>query len=419
MENKIKGKENYFLGILGAILGGLIISVPLAFGYIYSELLFLLAITVFMAGFEFYGYKWFKGKINNKLPIILLIVTIINILIMSLILVPLALLIKSNLPISLETIKNLYNNNKILIKMVQDCLISLVFAVFGVYIVALIIKRKILLNVSNIDLFSSDNKEKQEFKEKAITVLKSKFEKYNATQKEKTITKEELLADLKGKDLNEYFNYLKQLNIIKKYKGKYYYSEDSESNIKANYLGEKLVGGICVTAVLIALILFVFGNVIGKNVRKVYNNDMSFSIDASWNILEDYTEENGWVYYKYLEKNENTDEHLEPSTIAVDYDKNATKSYNSIDDLRVTLEFYLNNVLNYDGYNINIFKTSKGYDAIELIMKYETSMEFDYYIYKDGEVAYITASSYSFEEDILDELEKYAEDIVDSFRWNK
>lgn len=418
MENKIKGKENYFLGILGAILGGLIISIPLAFGYIYSELLFLLAITVFMAGFEFYGYKWFKGKINNKLPIILLIVTIINILVMSLILIPIVLLIKSNVPVSFVAIKNLYNNNKVSIKLIQDCLFSLVFALLGVYIVSLVIKRKILLNVSNINLFSSDNQERQELKEKAIGALKPNFEKYDAMQKEKTITKEELLADLKGKDFNEYFNYLKQLNIIKKYKGKYYYSTNSENNIKTNYLAGKLVGSVCVTAILIAIILVICGNAIGKNTKKVYNNDVSFSIDISY-MSKDYTKENGWIYYKYLAKNENTIEYLKPTTISVNYDKNVTGRTNSIDDLRATLESYLNNYFNYNGYNIKLFTTSKGYETIKLVIKYEDKMEYNYYIYNDRKVAYVTASSYSFEEDILDELEKHAEDIVDSFKWNK
>ena len=76
--------------------------------------------------------------------------------------------------------------------------------------VSAIIKRKLLLNIFNINLFSSDNKERIDLKEKAIEVLKPKFEKYQAIQKQKTISKEEILADLKDTHSGEYFEYLKQ-----------------------------------------------------------------------------------------------------------------------------------------------------------------------------------------------------------------
>ena len=46
-------------------------------------------------------------------------------------------------------------------------------------------------------------------------------------------------------------------------------------------------------------------------------------------------------------------------------------------------------------------------------------MEFDYYIYQNGKIAYITAISYTNSEDILDELEEYTKDVVNSFEWNK
>lgn len=421
MEGKIERKENYFLGIIGAILGGLIIAIPLVFGYIYSGWIFILAIAVLIATFEFYGYKWFRGKINDKLPIILLIVTAVIVLIITVILIPLALLIKSNLPISIETMKNLYDSNKVLLSIMQDGLFSLVFSLLGVYSVASIIKKKLLLNVANIDLFSSDNKEKQEFKLKAIDELKPSFEKYNAMEKEKTITKEELLADFKNNDSKKYFDYLKQMKIIKKYKGKYYYSVEDESNIKVYYSIAKISRAICLTTIAVVVILVSFGNTISKTTQKVYNNDVSFSIDTSWNMFGEYTEENGWIYYKYLgaEENQEGSDHAYPSTIGVTYEKNVVEGYKSIDDVRAVLELYLNEYLNYDGYNISLFTTSKGYDAIKLIIKDEKTMEFDYYIFKDGKVAYITAISFITEEKVLDELDEYTKDVVNSFSWSK
>ena len=420
MEDRIERKKSYFLGIIGGIIGGIIAAIPLAFCYVYSEWLFLLALTILIPIFEFYGYKWLKGKVNSKLPIILLILTFITVSIMVLLLIPLGLLIKSNLPISVATIKNLYANRSILLNILQDYLFSLVFGILGVYIVGTIIKRKLLLNMPNINLFSSDNKEKQEFKEKSIDELKPVFEKYGAIQKEKTITKEEILADFKENKYNDYFEYLKQLDIIRKYKGKYYYSSDDEKNIKIHYSVSKIVVTICTAIILIVAIMLSFGGIMNKEVKKVYNDDVSFNIDTSWNLFEDYTEDAGWIYYKYLDTDgKENSEHSYPATIGIVYDKSASGNYNSINDLRSILEIYINEYLDYDGYNINVFTTSNGYDAIELMMKYETTMEFDYYIYQDGKIAYITAISYTNSENILDELEEYTKDVVNSFEWNK
>ena len=416
MENKIERKENYFFGVLGAILGGLVIAIPLAFVYIYSELPLLLAITVLFPLFEFYMYKWFKGKIDTKLPIILLIVTVINILIMMLLVIPIALSIKANLPITILAIKSVYSNTKTALAIVQDCLTSLVISMLGVYMVSAIIKRKLLLNIFNINLFSSDNKERIDLKEKAIEVLKPKFEKYEAIQKQKTISKEEILADLKDTHSGEYFEYLKQLNIIIKHKGKYYYSQDDEKNIKQHYQTEKLLGVIGLTVILLVIIYFSFTLMINKNTNKVYNNDVNFNIDTSWNSLGDNSGETGWIYYKKMDENSNS---LYPETIEITYDKSASTQYTSISDLKSILELYINNSSNYDKYSMNIFTTSKGYDSIELTVKYENITEIDYYIYNEGKIAYVTAISYTSDEDVLEELEEYSKDVVNSFEWNK
>lgn len=419
MENEVKKKESYFLGIIGAIVGGIIATIPLAFGYANSEFIFLLAITIVVPFLEFYGYKWLKGKIDNKLPIILMILTIFVVSIMIFAFLPATLLIKFRLPINFEEINAIYANRNIVINLLEDYLLSLVFGVLGAYVVGSITKKKLLLNISNINLFSSDNKEKQDFKEKAITILKPAFEKYGSIQKEKTITKEELLADIKETNFNDYFNYLRQLGIVKKYKGKYYYSTDDENNIKIHYSMAKIIAIMCAVVLLAVAILFSFGLIKNREVKKVYNDDVSFKIDTSWNLLEDYTEETGWVYYNYLgEESEEDSIYAYPSTIGIAYEKESSGTYNSISELKSILEQYINEYLGTQ-YSVSLFTTSKGYDALELTTSYDTGVEFDYYIYKDGKIACITAISYTADDDVLDELEEDAKDVVDSFEWNK
>lgn len=418
MENKIDKKDSYFLGIIGGTLGGLIIATLIAIGYSYTELIFPLALTILIPLVEFYGYKLLRGTMNSKLPAIIVILTIVVITIMMFAILPAVLLVKFGEPIIWEEINAIYTNRNIFMTILQDYLLSIVFAGLGTYIIVEIINKKLLLNSDKINLFSSDNKEKQELKEKAISALKPVFEKYEATKKEKTITKEEILADTQDNNFKNYLNYLKQLKIVKKYKGKYYYSADDEKNIKIYYPVSKIIVITCTVIILTAAILISFGLIINSEVKKVYNEDVSFKIDTSWNLLEDYEEDTGWVYYKYL--NENSEGNIEdayPLTIGIAYDNSLSESYNSINDLKSALETYINEYLNYE-YDIRLFTTSKGYDAMELVISYDDAIEIDYYIYKDGKMAYITAISYTNDEDTLYTLEKYSRNVSDSFEWN-
>ena len=139
-----------------------------------------------------------------------------------------------------------------------------------------------MLRVNKIKLFSSDNKEKQELKEEAINVVKDIFKRLNAVEKEKAVKKEELLEQINNENAKMYISYLYSLRIVKKYKGKYYYCEEAESNIKLHREYWKGAIAVAITIILIVGILLSFG-LISQSKKKVYNNDVSFTIDNSWN----------------------------------------------------------------------------------------------------------------------------------------
>lgn len=68
-----------------------------------------------------------------------------------------------------------------------------------------------------------------EIKEAAIELIRPIFKKYEAITPDKAMLKEEVIAEIEDKRKAKYsFSYLKQLGIIKKYKGKFYYSEENE-----------------------------------------------------------------------------------------------------------------------------------------------------------------------------------------------
>ena len=202
METKKKEKK-YFLGIIGGLILGLLFCALIVSLYIFTDFIALLGMIVFLGVFEYLGYKLLRGKIDKKLPGIIAILSSINVIIMAFLFIPTALLVKSNIQIGFKEIGGLYSQFSISLNILQDFLLSLVFALFGSYALGTVVKRKIMLRVNKIKLFSSDNKEKQELKEEAINVVKDIFKRLNAVEKEKSVKKEEqkLFKELKKQSL--------------------------------------------------------------------------------------------------------------------------------------------------------------------------------------------------------------------------
>ena len=75
MEEKVK--NNYALGIIGALIGAFIGAVPWVLMYVFANMMYsILAILIVLC--SFYGYKLTKAKIDKKLPVILSIASFIK-----------------------------------------------------------------------------------------------------------------------------------------------------------------------------------------------------------------------------------------------------------------------------------------------------------------------------------------------------
>lgn len=420
---KEKKNGNYLTGIIGAILGGLIATIPWVLMYVYGNMMLSLLAVIIAAG-EFYGYKLFKGKIDKKLPALIMILAVIIVTIVTLLVIPAMLLAKENIPVTFQTIKNLYTYNDFSTAIIRDYVISVLFTILGASVVTSNVKKQLLNNENNVKLDLSNNEAEQKMKQDAINTLKPIFEKFNATNKDNTMTKEEVIAELENKNQETYFNYLKNLKIIKKSQGKYYYDAEGETNIKSNNKSWKI--SISILAVLL-IFASIFSNIDeqSKKQNEIENNDVNFAISSDWNTYQEYNEEDGWTYYKYItnylepannEEVTNTIDYTKyPSTIAVAYDTEVL--YDSIDDLKTSVEEYIT-ALEPSEYNVEKLTTKKGYEAIKAKMTFETyPEEVDYwcYIYKDGKLGYITASTFNMQDD--KELEKETMNILNSFEW--
>ena len=65
--------KNYITGILGALAGGFIASIPWILTYVYANMILsLLAVIIAMGALK--GYQMCNGKVNKSLPIIIIII---------------------------------------------------------------------------------------------------------------------------------------------------------------------------------------------------------------------------------------------------------------------------------------------------------------------------------------------------------
>ena len=75
--------------------------------------------------------------------------------------------------------------------------------------------------------------------------------------------------------------------------------------------------------------------------------------------------------------------------------------------------------MGFDNYQIEVLTTDNGYETLEIMLGYEDAMVFDYYLINGNKMAFISASTYSNDENLYDSLEEYTKEVVNSFKWNE
>ena len=167
-KEKIKVKNNYFLGIIGAILGGVVASIPWILVYVYGNLM-LSALSILIPVGIFYGYKLFGGRTTKALPTIVVIISILITILTMLVLMPIFLIQSQGATINFSNIKYLYGNMNLFEGKTLDIVIAIIFTTFGAYIISAIIKKKIANE--NIKINNSEDLDSKKAKSKNISKL--------------------------------------------------------------------------------------------------------------------------------------------------------------------------------------------------------------------------------------------------------
>lgn len=157
-------QKNYFTGIIGAFLGGLVFTIPWILLYVYANMIYSL-LAVLVAIGSLLGYQLFKGKVDKKLPIIITVISLLAITIATLVIIPILLLLKENIIATIPNIKLLYSESSFLSAIMRDYAISIVFTILGISGVIASIKKQINdgeVDKIKIDLSNGNNKKEKE-----------------------------------------------------------------------------------------------------------------------------------------------------------------------------------------------------------------------------------------------------------------
>ena len=241
----IKPKEsgNYLLGTIGAILGGIIGAIPWTLVYFFANYnIALLAILVGMGAIK--GYTIFKGKFTKKTKILISIISLIILVSVELIVLPLIYTVAYSVDL-----KAFYTEMRAGI--IHDLIFIILFGIIGIaYSIS-----KISTILAKQELEKNKNGEKvtaEELREteinnslanetkKDLEVLRRVFEKLNAQDKKTAVEKQLILEELEKENVEKpekLFKNYKRLDIIRKSKGKFYYSKNSEVFATKSYWG--------------------------------------------------------------------------------------------------------------------------------------------------------------------------------------
>ena len=225
------------------------------------------------------------------------------------------------------------------------------------------------------------------------------------------------------------------MGIIKKYKGKYYYSKEAENNPEKRQKKSAKVFTISMIVIIVGIILLAILG--GDNPSLLQNGEkidykdsnISFQIAGDWKQIN--TQYSQYVqYYKYIntfpdlnQQTNQTEEQEEdyssyPAMIVVTYEQVDT-TIKSIEDVKTNIEESINKSEEKpDTLEMNISKTDNNYDILKVKVIFNSEPQeimYNYYILTGDKIARIVAESYSLDDD--KEIENVANDVSNSFTW--
>ena len=158
----------------------------------------------------------------------------------------------------------------------------------------------------------------------------------------------------------------------------------------------------------------------------IWDENIKFELPTDWSMLDSYSKEEGWSYYKYISNEpedktkEITDKKDYPAMVQIYYEVNK-KDLGSAEEMKEEMDKYFQEKKNPDVYYIETDKTTNGYDVVrsrvQVMTENDVETDFLYYIIDNDKIAYITAITYN--QDDNEKLETYMNNLANSIHFEK
>lgn len=211
-------KRNFGIGVLGALVGGIVAAIPWLLMYVYGNMITsILAILIAIGALK--GYQLTKAKEDKKLVYVVIVVSLLVVTVSNLVVAPLLMLAKESFDVSLYNLQVLYNNSQFMGALIKDFVISIIFTILGISGVVSNIKKQINSGEKVTGLNTVT------VKEESLTSYREAFAKLGALSKETAVERETVL-DIVDVEYHNDFTLLLNNKTIRKYKSKYYFVEN-------------------------------------------------------------------------------------------------------------------------------------------------------------------------------------------------
>lgn len=221
MNQKVKG-------IIGALLGALIFSIPWVIVYVYlNYILSILALLIAYGSLLF--YKKFGGIITKKTSVLITISSLLAITVSTFLIMPMLLIAKEGNGLDLSYLEVLYASKEFTTALTHDYIISVIFTFLGIGGIIANINKEAYTNKIDTSNGNSEEDITKATLEEQIKYIEKIYEKYDAFSKEKAVPSNIITLDLSNK-VSLFYKMKKLGYIVTSSFNKTYFDKDALDN---------------------------------------------------------------------------------------------------------------------------------------------------------------------------------------------
>lgn len=221
MNQKVKG-------IIGALLGALIFSIPWVIVYVYlNYILSILALLIAYGSLLF--YKKFGGIITKKTSVLITISSLLAITVSTFLIMPILLIAKEGNGLDLSYLEVLYASKEFTSALTHDYIISVIFTFLGIGGIIANINKEAYTNKIDTSNANSEEDITKATLEEQIKYIEKIYEKYDAFSKEKAVPSNVITLDLSNK-VSLFYKMKKLGYIVTSSFNKTYFDKDALDN---------------------------------------------------------------------------------------------------------------------------------------------------------------------------------------------